>query len=297
MIDRPRVIVELSAAEDWSATGPHAQRALRFARMSLAAAESPNIRAVRVEVIEAPVPHTGLGSGTQLALAVAAGVRELCGAPPTPIDELSASVDRGRRSAVGSYGFELGGLIWEIGWLPDETLGELRRRVEVPEAWRIVLAMFPHHQGLSGAEETGAFAQLPPVPPEVTKQLTLLAEEHILPAAESGGFDEFATAVYEYGCLAGSQFAAVQGGAFASPRIVAAVQRIRAEGASGVGQSSWGPTLFALAPNQAAAEGLIDRLEQADELTGAKLSVSRPDNQGARLEWVSRRTPVGYSKP
>jgi beta-RFAP synthase len=297
MIDRPRVVVELSPAERWSASGPSAQQAQQFARRAFASCSAPPIRAVRIEVIEAPDPHTGLGSGTQLALAVAAGVRELCQAPARTIDELAASVDRGGRSAVGSHGFELGGLLWERGRLPHQTLGELQSRVEVPAAWRAVLATFPQLEGLSGEMESRAFERLPPVPTAITQRLARLAEEQILPTAENDDFDAFATAVYEYGHLAGSCFATVQGGPFASPRIAAAVQRLRAMGVSGVGQSSWGPTIYAFAPHEETALELIDRLESLEELADAQLNYSPPNNRGALLETGSSRTAVGYSKP
>ena len=297
MIDRPRVVVELTAADRWSASGPYGERAMEFARRSLEACAAPRIRALKLDVVEAPAPHSGLGSGTQLALAIATGVRELCQAPPLAIDELAASVDRGGRSAVGSHGFELGGLIWESGRLPHQTLGELQRRVEVPAAWRIVLATIPHCQGLSGDKESLAFERLPPVPADITQQLTQLAEEQILPAAENEDFDTFAAAVFQFGLLAGNCFAAVQGGPFATPRIAAVVRRLRELGVDGVGQSSWGPTIFAFAPHEEAALDLIDRLAEMDELADAQFSHTLPDNRGARLEAISSRAEVGYSKP
>ncbi|MCH7751507.1 MAG: hypothetical protein IH898_05060, partial [Planctomycetes bacterium] len=110
MIDRPRVEVELSAAERWSVSGPYGERALELARRSLQACLPSTIHAVKVDVRAAPAPHSGLGAGTQLALAIATGVRQLCQAPPLEIERLVTSVGRGRRSAVGSHGFQLGGL-------------------------------------------------------------------------------------------------------------------------------------------------------------------------------------------
>ncbi len=139
MIDRPRVEIELSAAEQWSASGPYGERALELARRSLQTCPQSAIRAVKVDMRAAPVPHSGLGAGTQLALAIAAGVRQLCQAPPLEIERLVTSVGRGRRSAVGSHGFQLGGLIWEEGRRPGQSLSDLKRRVEVPTDWRIVL--------------------------------------------------------------------------------------------------------------------------------------------------------------
>ncbi len=290
MIDRPRVVVELSAAETWSVSGPSGERALELARRALESCPSTTIRAVKVDVREAPAPHSGLGSGTQLALAIAAGVRQLCQAPPLEIDHLVASVDRGRRSAVGGHGFQLGGLIWEEGWRLGESLGRLKRRVEVASNWRVVLITMPHGEGLSGEGERQAFESLPPVPNEVTRQLTQLAEEQVLPAAERADFDTFAEAIYQYGRLAGSCFAAVQGGPFASPQIAAGVHRLRELGVHGVGQSSWGPTIFAFAADETSAADLIDRIAPLEEFADAQVACTPPNNRGARIEVISGPT-------
>jgi beta-RFAP synthase len=281
MIDRPRVEVELSAADEWSVSGPYGERALELARRSLQACLPSTIRAVKVDVRAAPAPHSGLGAGTQLALAIAAGVRQLCQAPPLEIERLVTSVGRGRRSAVGSHGFQLGGLIWEEGRRPGQSLSDLKRRVEVPTDWRIVLVTMPHSEGLSGEHERRAFESLPPVPTDVTCQLTQLAEEQILPAAEQQDFDTFGEAVFQYGRLAGSCFARLQGGPFASPQIAAGVCRMRELGVRGVGQSSWGPTLFAFAADENSAADLIDRLAAQEEFADAQITCTPPNNGGA----------------
>ena len=294
MVDQPRVVVELSSTEQWSGSGLFAERALQWARRSLEACSTTTIRALKIDVCTAPAPHSGMGSGTQLALAIATGVRHLGQAPPLEIDQLVSSVERGRRSAVGSHGFQHGGLIWETGWQPGESLGRLKRRVEVPTDWRTVLITMPRYEGLSGQRERDVFELLPPVPVEVTRRLTYWAEEQILPAAEQHDFDTFAEAIFQYGRLAGSCFADVQGGPFATPQIAAGVQRLRELGVRGVGQSSWGPTIFAFAAEEKSATQLADRLASLEEFTGAEIRCSSPNNRGAQLETIS---VAGQSKP
>lgn len=296
MIDRPRVVVEVSPAEHWSVNGSCSERALDMALRSLASSQQSEISALQVEVQSVPTAHSGLGAGTQLALAIAAGVRELCQLPYS-IDELVASVGRGRRSAVGSHGFQLGGMIWETGRQPGELLGQLKRRVEMPADWRIVLITMPQSEGLSGDREQQAFENLPPVSTEVTLQLTQLAEQQILPAAEAADFDSFAEAVYRYGRLSGGCFADVQGGPFASPQIAAGVRRLREMDVLGVGQSSWGPTIFAFAAEENSAADLMDRLAEESEFAGAQITCTPPNNSGAKIEKVPCRTVAGHSKP
>lgn len=287
MIDRPRVVVRLQPADRWQAVGPLADRALVYAKQALAAWPHRSVHALELQISAAAPPHCGLGTGTQLALAVAVGLRKVCGQPQAELGELVAVVRRGQRSAVGSHGFFRGGLLWETGRLAEETLGRLARRVVMPDAWRVVLITPLHDHGLYGDQEVQAFEQLPPVSPEVTQRLKELAESEILPAADRADLPRFGESVFQYGRLAGSCFAAIQGGPYASPRIARTIDRLRCLGVAGVGQSSWGPTVFALVADDNAAAALIDRLKSCPECADCRLSLAAPDNQGARVEKIT----------
>jgi beta-ribofuranosylaminobenzene 5'-phosphate synthase len=285
MIDRPRVVVEMAAAEAWGVRGPSADRAREFADRSLASVcGSQRPRALRIKVLAEIPGHAGLGSGTQLALAIAAGVRTLAGLDLGSAAELAALANRGARSAVGSHGFVHGGLIWELGRTRDQQLSELSSRVAIPESWRIVLVAIEAQTGLSGALERQAFEAVPPVPPAVTGKLEAIAAERILPAARNADFDAFSEGVFDYGRQAGECFAAVQGGPFAFQETADCVLALRQLGVRGVGQSSWGPTVFALAPNEASAHALVANLKSLPGWSRFKLSISAPDNRGAIIE-------------
>jgi beta-RFAP synthase len=285
MIDRPRVELELAAGDEWRITGPGKSWAQEFAASALArVAVLHKPAAIRMRIASTVPQHRGLGGGTQLALAVAAGVRALVGLPPASAAELAEAVGRGGRSAVGSHGFVHGGLIWERGRIGESGLGELSTRVALPEAWRIVLVAPRERRGLSGSAERNAFDCVPPVPAEVTQRLESLAERQILPAATAGALDEFSEAVYEYGRLSGECFANVQGGPFASADIADCVAAIRALGVRGVGQSSWGPTVFAITASGAAADELISRLHADRRWSACEIETAAPDNRGAVVE-------------
>ncbi len=282
MIDQPRVELELAAATEWQVSGPTAKRAAAFAEQALVAlpvAEKPAALWIRVS---SHVPsHRGLGGGTQLALAIAAGVRALIGLPPASAAELAQAAGRGARSAVGSHGFVHGGLIWERGRVGEDAISELTQRVPIPESWRIVLVAPPRGEGLSGMTEHEAFKRLPAAPTTATRRLETLAEDRILPAARSAAVDEFGDAVYEYGRLSGELFAVVQGGPYASAEIAECVAALRASGVRGVGQSSWGPTVFAVTAGQEAAEDLTARLRGDRRWAEHEIVVAGPDNRGA----------------
>src|SRR5689334_13960180 len=74
MIEPPKVEVDIAPAYTFQAGGPHADRVVRFVNEL---ADHWKLESLPKCVIEAQSPrdHTGLGVGTQLGLAVAAGLR------------------------------------------------------------------------------------------------------------------------------------------------------------------------------------------------------------------------------
>jgi beta-ribofuranosylaminobenzene 5'-phosphate synthase len=233
-----------------------------------------------IQVLHAPRAHVGLGVGTQLALAVsrllhALFLREFAGA-----EELANCAGRGLRSAIGLHGFQHGGLLLEGGKSHQDQISPLVARLELPQAWHWVLVRPGASLGLSGAEEQAAFAHLPAVPEELTAQLCREAVLELLPAAAGQEFDSFSRSLYRFGRLAGRCFETQQGGIYATRETADLVEQIRRQGIEGLGQSSWGPTLFALTRTEADARSLAEWLGRQ---AGLEISVARPLNCGAQL--------------
>jgi predicted sugar kinase len=111
--------------------------------------------------------------------------------------------------------------------------------------------------------------------------LEQLAESAILPAAERDDVVTFGDALYDYGRLAGECFAAVQGGPYASAEIAACVEKLRSLGVRGVGQSSWGPTVFAVTANEAHANEVIARMHAMPPWREHVMRITSADNRGA----------------
>jgi len=74
-VPAPSLLLEAVRATGLSARGPEAERAMAFAERFLAHHELTG--GVRLTVHRAIPPHSGLGSGTQLGLAVARALAEL----------------------------------------------------------------------------------------------------------------------------------------------------------------------------------------------------------------------------
>lgn len=280
MVEPPGVEVHFLPAAKFEVVGAHAARALQFVEAVFDKWHVDALPACRIEVV-APPDHTGLGIGTQLALAVAAGLRRFMRLPQLAATELSAQLGRGGRSAVGTFGFESGGLIVDAGKMPEEQIGRLERQLELPAAWRIVLLRPTDARGLAGEREAAAFANLPPVPGDVTESLWRITREQILPAAEAADCDAFGEAVYDFGRRAGECFAAAQGGPFASRAIEQLIDDFREHGVPGVGQSSWGPTVFAIVPSDDEAQKLVKWIQRKYSGADLDIAVARPNNSGA----------------
>ena len=102
----------------------------------------------RIEIHRQIPPHQGLGSGTQLALAVGKALAVCTGEVDLPLLELAQRVDRGARSALGIHGFEQGGFLIDGGKRQLEDIGTLVSRTLFPAEWRIVLVAPPLGEGL-----------------------------------------------------------------------------------------------------------------------------------------------------
>lgn len=243
MVRDPALVLRAEPASGWSATGPLAERALRFAeRVAEALNHAGPPLALTIE--QAMPAHAGLGSGTQLGLAVAKAVSLAWGRDATVAD-LARWSGRGLRSGIGVHGFARGGFLIDGGKATPDGPSLLLGRYDFPDEWAILLIRPPGHERMHGPAEVDAFARLPATSDVAgLSRLVLLG---LLPALLERDLATFGAALHEFNRKAGEAFAPVQGGPYASPQIAGLVAELRAMGLHGVGQSSWGPTVFAVA--------------------------------------------------
>jgi beta-RFAP synthase len=261
MIAEPGWQIAIQPAHAWAASGPAAERVLEFAR-TFAATLSQGEWAPRQLTIEKAVPeHVGLGTGTQLGLSVAKALAIAAGHADWDASELARRVSRGERSAVGVHGFDRGGFLVEVGKHGDE-LSPLLLREEFPPEWRIILILpDPPSGGVHGAAERQMFEKLLlESTPNQTDSLCRLVLLGMLPALRERNCDEFGEALYDFNARVGEMFAPAQGARYASQLVSGIVSEVRRLGLPGVGQSSWGPAVFAVAENANRAAKVAARL-------------------------------------
>ena len=256
MINEPATVLEVAAADRFSIDRELEKRALPIAERFCRVTGKPALPAVRLTVLKRAPAHSGFGSGTQLSLSIADGLRAISNESISDETLATQIADRGKRSAVGVHGFFHGGLISESGNQGDRRLNQVQTRVELPTDWRLLLLRpVCHSATVSGDRERKKFAALRPNP-EATHRLREQINRNVIPAAQAADFAAFAGAIQSYNHASGMLFAAAQGGPYNGPEVTRLIEALKAVGAGGIGQSSWGPGVFAWCENESTAQSL-----------------------------------------
>jgi beta-ribofuranosylaminobenzene 5'-phosphate synthase len=237
----------------------------------------------RVRVSEVVPAHAGLGSGTQLALAVAAGLRSLYNVALDVAGD-ALQLGRGARSGIGIGLFSRGGLVVDGGRGGETTPAPIICRLPVPENWRILVILDPQRQGIHGPEEGATMAALPAMSAADAARFCRLVLMQALPALADHDLANFGAAIKELQVGLGDYFAPAQGGArFMSPDVAAVLDILDSAGAFGVGQSSWGPTGFAFAETPEDAARLATIAAPQARARGLDIRVCQALNRGAQI--------------
>jgi beta-RFAP synthase len=286
MIQAPDIALRAEPADSWAITGSLASRVQRIVASLETRLLESGIRArpAHIHVLRAPPEHTGLGVGTQLSLAVARAVLRLSGAAEPAAEDLALFTGRGLRSGIGLHGFQRGGLIVDGGRKSESRLPPLLVRIPFPEDWPILVVQPSGVRGLHGCDECRAFSELPPTDERVTDRLCRIVLLDLLPAVLEHDLPSFGAAISELQAHVGSLFAPAQGGIYATPHTATIVEELRRAGFVGIGQSSWGPTLYAFSQQPLDdVTVLADRLSRRWTGGDVSLLVTTANNQGATL--------------
>jgi beta-ribofuranosylaminobenzene 5'-phosphate synthase len=276
-----RTQVTITRAAQTRVEGPDADRARRHLdamrdRLSLETGH-------HAKVNEAIPAHAGLGSGTQLALGVAWGVRALHKLQQNPDDD-AVLLGRGARSGIGVGMFYGGGLVVDGGRGEQTRMPPIVGHAFFPEHWRIVVMLDPKRQGVHGADEINAFSRLAPMAAADAAHLCRLVLMKALPAVAEADLVSFGSAITELQTRLGDYFAPAQGGGrFSSPDVAAVLRHLETQGACGIGQSSWGPTGFAFAESEAQANQFAAHARQHPDGRGLDIRICAGLNRGAEI--------------
>ena len=223
--------------------------------------------------------HIGLGSGTQLALSLVSLFNQAyhLQLSQSQIAQLSG---RGARSGIGLGAFEQGGFLVDVG-KQNELLPVIAFRHEFPKNWRVILVCDKTHIGVHGAHELNAFNTLKPMHSNLKNRVL----ERMVPALQRGDLLAFGAYMDDLQAYNGAYFGPAQGGLYASQHVENALNYLRQHGVACVGQSSWGPTGFAIIESEAKANIYLENLKKqfADEMN-LSFTITQGFNQGAMIK-------------
>ena len=173
--------------------------------------------------------------------------------PQYHASHLAAILHRGARSGIGIGTFMHGGFVVDGGRGEKTEVPPVITHLSFPEHWRIILVFDDEVEGINGAEERRAFNTLPTMEKDISATLCRLTMMQALPAIVEQDCSQFGSAITEIQNIIGDYFSIAQGGRYTSPFLKSILDTMENMGATGMGQSSWGPTGFAIFPNETIA--------------------------------------------
>jgi beta-ribofuranosylaminobenzene 5'-phosphate synthase len=288
-ITEPRTVIEAEEADSLEVEGLEKDDAQTYARRVL---DAFNLKGAKVTIKTAAPRNQGFGSTTQLSLAVGRAVTKAHGLD-VPLIELVKALKR--TSTGGIYPFQMGGFVVAGGfpikpgervWLRDETLiPPLIFHTDFPEDWQFVLArplVAPKSPDKESEEEAFSTLRDRTAPAELIHKGYFVLAAKLLPALLERNAKAFGKALTEIQMTVGRIYQPVQEQLFnpASQWLIPVLNR---SGALGIGQSSWGPTVYAFTDSPESAQSIADKIE-VEARGKAEVTLVGADNFGAWVE-------------
>ena len=287
-LSHPNVVLKVQQSNRFSVTGEKPSLTKSLVNRFL---ETYHITTnVDIYVKQTIPEHVGLGSGTQLALAVATALAKLFHVKAS-IRELAIAMGRGQRTGIGTAVFEQGGFVVDGGKTVrngsclSESFSPLIFRHPFPEDWMFIVAIPNVKKGLAKDEETVAFRRLPPMPAEDVGKICRLTMMMLLPSLLECDIESFGDALTQIQIVVGEYFAGVQGGRYSSLTATEGIELMQKRGAYGVGQSSWGPAFYGLVQGKEEAKEIQLALQTfLKEKVGGQVFITKANNRGAYIK-------------
>ena len=251
---------------------------------------------LNIHVRSAIPPHCGLGSGTQMALAVGKAITELFELDISA-RKVAAMLGRGNRSGIGIGAFEQGGFIVDGGRRSGGPLPSVLFRVDFPENWKVLLIFDTDSRGLHGDIERKAFQTLPEFPEEAAGGLCRDLLMKTLPGLVEKQLDDFGSSINKLQRVVGDYFAPMQGARSTSPAVSTVLGWLEEQGIQALGQSSWGPTGFAIIDGETRAFDLLRKIKTELDLPSLSYSVVSGRNHGVEVTALNEASQTSLRWP
>jgi beta-ribofuranosylaminobenzene 5'-phosphate synthase len=249
--------------------------------------------------IEQTIPdHAGLGSGTQLSLALGQAMNVLYELK-LGLHELERIAQRGGTSGIGCAAFETGGFLADGGHRFRRTGGKtafapsaastefaappILFHRNLPASWKVVLAIPATGRKVHGDEELELFQTLCPVPSAEAAQAARLALLKVLPAVMEEDLEGFGEGLEAMQRLGWKRIQISR----QSESVRDTLAEMRRLGLQAVGMTSWGPTLFGFTEaDDAEVLSIVNALDAFGNTRGGiRVIPTRPATRGTQWGW------------
>ena len=302
MLDQPNVVLEVSNSADEFAIECH-----RYYRESVHVINEKasklfklfhiNNKNFHFNLLRYYPSHVGLGSKTQLSLAIGTAISKLKDMD-IPIEEITKMVERGGTSGIGWRGFETGGFIVDGGhdygigkekenFLPSSASGSANpaltiSKYNIPENWRFVLVIPNVKPGANGEEEVDIFKKYTPIPRDEVNEVSHQILMKMLPGILRNDLQCF-----------GEGLKRIQSIGFKRIEISLQKQIVKdllklfeKIGVKAYGMSSFGPSIIGITDSDGEAEKLKETVDKYLNGIGGHIFLCRPNNTGAKIEYI-----------
>ena len=233
---------------------------------------------IRIDCIESPQKHIGLGTGTQLILAIEEAISKFY-----RFNENINFFKRNYRSGVGINSYKNGGFIVDS---PKNNLltNEIIFKAKFPKEWKIILLFDSKAKGLHGSTENRFFSADTTI--SLRKKLSDLTLNEIIPSIIYKDFDTFARSLTKFQDLNSLFYSSVQKSNYLSQDIAKVIKKVSMKFNVAAGQSSWGPTSYMLIESKNIQNGIISILDNIISMyNNLSYEIVPAKNSGRKLSY------------
>ncbi len=281
-LENPFVLIKAETADEVIVRGD-SENIGRYKAVAMKFYEKFNC-GIEIEVLKDFKAHVGLGSGTQISLAIGKAYADLYEMDMS-IREIAKFVGRGGTSGIGIAAFEKGGFILDGGhskkekksFLPSSFSkakpAPILARYDFPE-WDIYL-FIPENKGFFGMREKDLFEKNTPLKLEEVRELCHIILMKLLPSIVEEDLEDFSKAIYRIQHIGFKRAEISQYGDL----IKNVIELAKDYGA--IGMSSTGPVTYFIGEKEGV--GIIKDYLREKEIEFEFIK-TKANNRGAKIE-------------
>jgi beta-RFAP synthase len=233
--------------------------------------------------------HTGLGSGTQIGLTLAEGINNLYNLNLDKF-KIAELVDRKHsRSAIGFGVFYYGGFITDGGRTTEEKendnyLPPILFKESIPEDWYFII-IIPSlaKEKMAGKKEIETFKKIEKMDIKISAENSHHLLLGMLPALKEKDIIKFSKHLNIIEDNVADYFSEIQSGKYTSSYAQEIIDFLESNQVLGRGQSSWGPSLYALFQNKEKAKRIKDDILIKFKTKIDRIYITSAANTGAEI--------------